>query len=224
MPTPLMTSWMSKCWTQIAQLIAATQDRAVTSQPRDAVGKAYSRPEVVEIAIVDHDIRIGGARTDEEELHVLSVISMYEPVIEAQTRATKQCVSAASDRHGHAVLVPRNAIVVPAQTEVQRQVVGYLPVVLEEEVQFPLLEVANLYELAVERIVPACAGLFGLVDETALFDPAHGTAQEVQQIRHMVAVVGHQTATQFGVSRTERSSEAERGGRRQGGRAEEGGR
>src|SRR6185436_5114917 len=135
-----------------------------------------------EVAFVDAQIRVGGIRTDEKELDIFSALARTHPVFETGAGAPEQVGAATLDGQGHAVLVIRNAVIIPAQAEVERQPAADFPVVLQKQVDLVLLEVAHLPKFSREGIVPALPDLGRAVDEPALLDTSQRSAQKQQEI------------------------------------------
>src|SRR5688572_18005451 len=65
-------------------------------------------------------------------------------------------MTSACQRSGQSVLFPWDPVIVPANSEVERQVTGYLPVVLEECTDLVLVDIANLQGV-VREVVPCSA-------------------------------------------------------------------
>src|SRR6185295_9430874 len=105
---------------------------------------------------------------DQNHLRVFGVCSGLEPGIEAASRHSEQLQSAIAEAGSHTVFFIGDAVVIPTQTEVERQFVGHLPVVLEKEIELVLMNVANRLDF-LERIVPQSRReLLRLVDEPPL--------------------------------------------------------
>src|SRR5262249_52822811 len=85
------------------------------------------------------DSRMGRARADKLQLSEFTALAGFHPVLEAASGVSEQTKAAAHWSPGQAVGNPHRAIVVPAEAEVERQILFYFPIIFEEERSFVLI-------------------------------------------------------------------------------------
>src|SRR5262249_48715613 len=130
---------------EILDLVSAAYRCFAPASKRNVPGEADGGTEIVQIAVIDALTRVRRVGSDIDDLSLVGAHTRLHPVVKATAGHPKQRVAATVQTSRQPIAFIWNSVIVPTQPEVEGQIAGRLPVVLEKETELVLGDIANLF-------------------------------------------------------------------------------